>query len=687
MPSYQLVKTQNLGDVQSSDMCLSNLKVGTMSIQDFDDVRIDGGTLKNVAMRLRTEATAGAFLTVQDSLDGKLGNLVWSDEVSSSWPLNDTIDISKFANDANYITSSDVSSFGLSGNFRMLTDVPTFAEYISTTSNNYAALFLKPENNLSELAVDIDLNIDEYDCACRHEDHSNDTHIPNARVNLGIGALASYNLDDDVEIEDITCTAFRYGNELLGTKGHLLQLQHDNNTTWTQAFSVNKLLTYTHENVDNDDTIDDYNRVDKAVSVSTFSNIYGFVNNLTRVVKEEKIEKFAEELVQELTTNYLNDTLDGWTNLGEQEKNTLIRKFGIGNMAFQDADDVTVERLTVTGKLTFASLISSSNTIENFEVIDNLPLIVTVVNPADQVLTVDHVPLANLKDTTSGLVYVGDGIFSEATHCNDDLRVGSLATFYSFRDIYLEEDVGSSNPPTVASFENEVDNIAISLLGSGANTLTLEDISSRYLDIKFEQYSNLTLDEKTNFNNALGLQSVAFDGDFSSLDERPTTLYEFFNDQTLLDTMCRVENASEAFTNLGCATISLQNANDVFIEGGDANVHLLEIDHALFIESGASDQERWASLGDAEGTLQWSTLHYGSDTRNGLVKTISSSCIAKAMNPDTTYFDQDEYNMVLTVKSIRLLDDLIQSKIDDCQAVLDDIVREFGLSTNTNPIF
>lgn len=145
MPSYNLVRNMNLGDVTDTSECRKHLDLGSFSIQDYFDVNFQTNNLEIEDLRLypNGSTTYGNILII----DTDTNELTWSSFFSEGWYFQSNIDIplSRFDNDLNFVEENTLK---FTGSIFQISNLPDLSSHFTDT-------YVNPLDRLSNLDINI----------------------------------------------------------------------------------------------------------------------------------------------------------------------------------------------------------------------------------------------------------------------------------------------------------------------------------------------------------------------------------------------------------------------------------------------------------------------------------------------------------------------------------------------------
>lgn len=169
-----LISKNNLSDLTNIEKARNNLGIGTLALQNADDVDITGGSVSVSNLVLHAEnAEEGSFVVSLDS-EGTLG--FYKNELPDwAYKPQNEVNISQFENDLNYVETSSLANVAFSGDYNDLLNTPmNLSDYFTESE------YLLRANNLSDI-----LDVEE------------------AKRNLGFGPFASFANSDTIVLSNL----------------------------------------------------------------------------------------------------------------------------------------------------------------------------------------------------------------------------------------------------------------------------------------------------------------------------------------------------------------------------------------------------------------------------------------------------------------------------------------------------
>ena len=303
MPSYNLIKSQNLGDVDDSLECLGNLGIGTAATHDMHAVDFHCRAIAIDELRLSSTDTVGKILSVQKV--GEEFELVWSHVTENAWFLQDTVNVSLFENDVEFVTHEEMA---FKGSFYELSGFPDVTDVFLSANT-----FIVPSSNLLDL-----FSMDE------------------ARENLKLGYVSTCD-DYDLQLEDITVEGVLRIRAPGTTPLFFSSYRAGNLQEWNDPVVSNRVE-------DEVAKLRESTQVDSNVGVSSRA-LYDWYSNL-----DIDIARNAAPLIDAYkdVENRINEGYFIGSNLDsvDIDANKAQGNLDIGTLARQNAEELSVVNLT-----------------------------------------------------------------------------------------------------------------------------------------------------------------------------------------------------------------------------------------------------------------------------------------------------------------------------------------------------
>lgn len=310
---------RNLKDLDDIPTARKVLGIGSMSIQDSNDINITGGSI--IASHIGLDngnATPGAYLI---SIDEK-GTMDWHVPIVADWVSKNQseIAISSFFNDAVFVSNHSLCNVAFTGMYEDLDGKP---QNLSDLENDLS--FLRVDCNLSDLQ-----DLDE------------------AKRNLGLGPLA-FQDDYYVTVSNLSILSeFRFTplNPITNpNEGMFLMLGESNLSKWANL-PIATESTYGMLKLTNNYKS---SAMDRAPSAYAVSNAYSSLYNMIAKVEENEYMQDLIDYFQVLTKqNNLSEFLT------HNEIDQVRTNLGIGTFATQNVDNVIVDNISIVGSISFS---------------------------------------------------------------------------------------------------------------------------------------------------------------------------------------------------------------------------------------------------------------------------------------------------------------------------------------------
>jgi hypothetical protein len=526
-----LQSSHNLRDLTDITVARKVLGIGTLALQDSNEVNITGGsiTVSNWSFN-STDASPGMYLVAKDDY----GTLEWKYPTIENWLTMDqsNVPLSGFCNDAPFVAQETLCQVAFTGQYDDLVEKPS-----DLSSFYHDGYFLQTACNLSDLQ---------------------DPH--QAALNLGLGPLAFAD-DYYVELSNLSVLAeFRFTpHDAVINEGMFLMLGVSNLAKWENL----PIATATEYGMIR--LTDDFmsGRTDQAPSAYALSNAYTSIYNMIAKIEENE---YMNELInhfQLLTvTNNLSEVGD------DPDKQQAIRSnLGLGDIATQNVDDVRVGTLTVSDQFVFTPGAQLSNVLTtNADGLVHwmeLPMAnytqygVTKLHPSylhdnDTTVPSSHA-LFDAYSSLSNMIQSFEGAIPRAiedlTDFNDYLRlrqglaginapyarrnlglcnVAHNSLFSSLVDHPTRLSDFTNDPPYLVSGSNlnDLGNVAIARYNLGLGSMCLQDSNNVNIVNGIATLSDLTITDTFTFaNQEEGATSVQ-DMFLKSIDSEGTMRWE-----------------------------------------------------------------------------------------------------------------------------------------------------------------
>ena len=528
-----LQSSHNLKDLEDIPTARKVLGIGSMAIQDSNNVNITGGRISVSNWSFNVDgASQGHYLVAADDY----GTLAWHMPTAEDW-LNteqSNVLLSGFSNDAMFVRQETLCQVAFTGRYQDLEGKPT-----NITDFYNDGYFLQTACNLSDLQ---DISI--------------------AARNLGLGPLA-FQDDYYVELSNLSILAeFRFTpQDVVINEGMYLMLGPSNQARWenlpvatTTEYGLIRLT-------------EDYlsSRTDRAPSAHALSNAYTTLyDKIAKIDENEYMNELIEHFEILTVANNLSELADNPTKTEQIRQN-----LGIGTLATQNADNLRVQNITVDGSLIFApnaqensflSTDSSGNVYWSQLPIANYTTFgITQLNSsylhnntftvpsskafADAYMSLsnliqdisDNIPrsLASLTDISDYLL-LRDGLRGiDATYARQNLGLCNVAyngLFSSLIDHPTRLGEFINDPPYLISGSNlsDLGDIPTARSNLGLGTMSIQDADNVNIINGIATFSNLVVTDSFTFSNNESIQEAndVQDMFLKSIDSEGTIRWE-----------------------------------------------------------------------------------------------------------------------------------------------------------------
>lgn len=529
-----LQSSHNLKDLEDIPTARKVLGIGSMAIQDSNNVNITGGHISVSNWSFNIDgASQGHYLVAADDY----GTLEWHMPTAEDWinTAQSNVLLSGFSNDAVFVPHESLCQVAFTGRYQDLEGIPT-----DITEFYHDGYFLQAACNLSDLQ---------------------DKSI--AARNLGLGPLA-FQDDYYVELSNLSILAeFRFTpQDVVINEGMYLMLGPSNQARWenlpiatTTEFGLIRLT-------------EDYlsNRTDQAPSAYALSNAYSTLyDKIAKIDENEYMNELIDHFEILSVVNNLSELAD------DPIKTEQIRQnLGIGTLATQNVDDLRVQNITVDGSLIFApnaqensflSTDASGNVywsqlpIANYNTFGITQLSSSYLHNntftvpsskafADAYTSLsnliqdisDNIPrsLASLTDISDYLL-LRDGLRGiDATYARQNLGLCNVAyngLFSSLVDRPTRLGDFLNDPPYLVSGSNleDLGDIPTARSNLGLGTMSIQDADNVNIINGIATFSNLVITDAFTFSNNESTQQVNDDSQdmfLKSIDTEGTIRWE-----------------------------------------------------------------------------------------------------------------------------------------------------------------
>ena len=638
MPSYNLVRKMNLGDVDSTEEARKNLRIGPFVVQDSNNVNITGGTIAVDSLAINpnypshepTPGLSGAYVISKDDQ----GTLGWDHYFpASSWATDyaSNISIAAFSNDMNLVNRSTLCNVSFYGRFSDLEDEPTIHDVIPVSVAPY---LLRSDRNLQEFVAD---------------DGSFDSNILIDLFELKSLAFKTY---ENTTVRDVTVfeNFYIFGNcnqidSLLQSKAYqsVDGLFNTVDTDWYNPF-------YDEEHYPRDIVllIDSYsnNSTTSSTTAIALSNMYV---NLEQV-REINQGNFDHELVKATMINRMQsgEFISSVSNFSEPSLNSNLCK---QNLGLGTIGDLANQNSLHTTTLSISTSITHNNTIAN-------SIGGGIYICQDNLGTMIPTSLPHATEINSGVVRFSSNLFSSNVDHEDHSLSNCVVNSATLFNMYT----------TFASNVTYLGTIAYSNLSEFDNPENLV-----FLDNRLSQFANQPLLQFDAYSN-LELAPISYDDNYYRLNAYPTTLHTFQNDIGALlkhNNLAEVEQEHQIAyqTVLGLGTMAVENRDGTTILNGTADLSHARATSMRFLKLSSQLSSRsntWMSCPQGQdqssSNAMLSELRHATETVRGLVKVLDTYSVAS-------------YDEVVAAQSVKDMHDYFMSRL----TTIEDRLNAYGV--------
>lgn len=555
-----LTSKNNLADLTNLEKARKNLGIGTLAIQNSNEVDITGGKIHIDELIIKgfDQAEDLSFVVSMDNL-GTLGfgKLVVRDWINDD---QDTIHIGQFSNDIGYIVRDQICNVAFTGDYNDLNNIPTSIDELFDES-----VYLLKKNNLNDLE-----NVDQ------------------AKSNLGFGPFASFDTSDNITISNLyVLNKFHFipqlqeGEKFTDYENKYLQLKSYNeidqsmSTEWVD-FPVAGVDGNTYGLLRLSDDIesqDPYTAPTSKLMYETYSNLYQKIAVTTE-------QQFMLDLIDTYGLLVKDNNLSELTPVADEVRSNI----GLGNISTQNIDDVNVENLTVTESLRFT----------------NLPIVDRFLKCEGTSGEVIWSSLPNATSDIRGMVYSTSNMID----VEENRVTRTVLNMYGLSNLYktIRDDIQSvSNnvPVRVRDLEDHEQILLISDAFANINAPVAR--------------ANLKLKEicvTGSYNDLINAPTNLSDLPNGIFIDRRSNLSDLVDTQT-------------ARVNLGLGSMSTQDDDNVNIVGGIANISTLTVNNSLVFNNVprgvGGNQSFYLSAQDNGGTVGWRSIPEATQEIYGVV--------------------------------------------------------------------
>lgn len=588
MPSYNLIRNINLGDLYDTDLSRETLSIGPLGTQYSNHIHFIDGSVKanEMALLSKTHPQFSYILSHNDQ-----GEFIWStDNNVYSWTLQEDVYLSRFNQDLEYVKSSQLNKVAYTNSFKDLNNIPKTNDLIP---NNDRSFFLTFNSNLKDL-----------------QNHD----IESIKSSLQLGKLA-FEPDDLVIMKDISFSnLFMFGNSnqigsllMSGPNEHKRDYTIVNQTLWYNPI-------YNEDGSPKDIFILGNSYKEKSfnhtVSCNTLNKMYNdTLNYINRKQHDLDMERVRETMSNRV---YSGDFLVIESNLGDHGLDVYKcrNNLDIGSVASFNYDTTHFIDMTINSSLIFVGILDQLNNNNNL-----------IENTNEQ-----HYLVVSCDDIqgTSKLINI-----SSATTSN----YGFVEYVYDITD-----SNNRSNSVISWNYLTNLENDLLVNLDHLVNSEFLYDFDDYIYDIQtlvdyeLSQFSNVhNRDDMENVYNNLNLSKVSVTGDYRDLDKYPTSIHVFTNDLPLLDRVnnCQGIDHYEMMKHLGLSNMGAQNNTNVDINDGSSTLEIVETTNKLYIyPNEPSIVGKWLTTVDSQHTVAYTNIPVATTSKKGFVKKINEYDVA-----------------------------------------------------------
>lgn len=633
MPSYNLVRKMNLGDIDSPDEARNNLRIGPFVVQDSSNVNINGGTIAIDSLAINTNypshepkpGLTGAYIISKDDQ----GTLDWNHYFPVlSWATHgaSNISIAAFSNDVNFVNGSTLCNVSLYGRFSDLEDEPTIHDVIPAS---VAPLLLKSECNLQEFVA---------------KDGSFDSNILIDLFQLKSLAFKTY---ENTTIRDVTVfdNFYIFGNcnqinSLLQSKAYQSAdgIFNTVNTDWHNPF-------YDEEHRPRDIVllVDSYSNHSKTSSTTAIalSNMYVSLEK----IREINQGNFDHETVKTTIMNRMQvgEFISSVSNFSESslDSNLCKHNLGLGTIS-----DLGTQNSLHTTTLSISTSITHNNTVANsigggfYTCQDNLGTMIPTTLP-------------HATEVNYGIVRLSSNLFSSNVDHEDHVLSNCVVNSATLCNMYT-------------SFASNVIYLGITAYSNLSEFENPENVV--FLDKQLSRFSNQPRLQSDAHSN-LELAPISYDDNYYRLNAYPTTLHAFQND---IGALLKHNNLSEIYQQyeseypnaLELGTMAVENRDGTLIHNGTAELSHVRAATMQFLNLSSQLSNRsntWISCPQGQdqssSTAVLANMRHATDTVQGLTKILSTYSVAS-------------YDDVVSAQSVKDMHEYFMSRLTTIEARL-----------------
>lgn len=547
-----LIADNNLADLFDVAKSRVNLGLGSIATLNSNDVNITGGNIEIDTFKFipTTELNNTNYFLKSADVNGlvewfEIPSIEWLDEHQSN------VRVSGFCNDVHYVRSNELAPVAFSGNFLDIINRPQSLREVY--SNDVLGDFLYSECNLSDVG-----------------------DVSQARINLGIGELALQNPN----------------NVSVGTLivNNTLRINNINNSGYLYIDSSKNVQVRSNFDIATDTTPGIVFKTNTLINNSNFvpssELLYTVNSNLTEQVSNLRLGDLNDivNLFENKEYLFKSNLLADFSN--NQQKQTARQNLGLGNIATQNTDNLSVSNITISN-LQF-------NTTENI---------------SNKILTFDNSKRSQFKslddflasETNPGTVYVIEDFINYVPDSKSNVSVVSYTALSNY----------------IYSLTSELEALKARIPSS------ISDLQGN--DVYLKANNNLSdLTNKTAARSNLGLKKVALTGKYSDLEDYPYNISAFNNDIGFIvanSNLADLSDKAAARTNLGLGSMATQDINNVRISGGYVHFKQLKInDKFYYRDNSGNPKGKILVSANSSGKMEWRDIPKASASEYGLVR-------------------------------------------------------------------
>jgi hypothetical protein len=605
MPSYNLIRNINLGDVHDTELARKTLDIGPLDTQHSNDVYFTGGSIvcERMAIVPVNPLIPNVSYVIATNDGGRFG---WStDNGIDPWASYETIYLSNFNQDVAFTTHGTLHPVASSASFNSLINIPTTTEIIPAYEYPHLLNF---NSNLEDL-VDVDR--------------------ATIKLSLGIGNIA-YEPDEFVMLEDISVSnLFIFGDEqdigsLLISGDTVIKEGYLTNTTyWYNPFfdehnNPRDHLTLGNSYKEKSDT--------HSVTCRTLKRMYDdmlyYINKKQHNLDMDRVRESISNMV--VTGHFLVTD----SNLGDDglDPGACRSNLNIGSISEFDSNNVVVENISINSNLIFESVLNASFSSDDDDV------------------------YITCQDTDGSL-----GMITLSNACTHEYGYARYCADIDYTSIG-DNDVITWN--YIAELRNNILN-DIDHVEHVDFLFDFDDYvydTRTFVDCNLSQFNGLDLSEV--YKN-LHLCKIATSGEYTDLHKYPNSIHAYINDIPILE---RAKNCTgfpdtnEAKTNLGVGSIASQNHTNVTITGGGATLRVVESYGGLFVTTYPYEiVDKWLAYDHTTNSVTYTDLPHASHQDYGVVKKVN-------------VYDTAGYDTTVTMSALADMYNVLDAQLDLLEA-------------------